>query len=329
MALSIADPPSKIRSPGTGPRVAVLVNASGGTVEHLGAQAVRAELETLFAERGMTVRVDPMRGNRLQEAAQDARAAARRNEIDGVVVGGGDGTINTVAAVLADSGVPLGVLPLGTLNHFAKDLGIPLDLPGAVDIIGAGNVRAVDLGEVNQRVFINNSSIGVYPSMVLDRERRRSQDGRSKWVAMFLAALHLFRQVPVRRLSICIEGRTTPFHTPCLFVGNNEYGLALASFGQRERLDGGKLCFYISTARSRASLLRLACRSALGRAEEEQDLQTTMAPTAEIRARTSRLLISLDGEVATMRPPLRYRIRPAALRVFAPAAPEPKPSASE
>jgi diacylglycerol kinase family enzyme len=91
--------------------------------------------------------------------------------------------------VLTGTGVPLGILPLGTLNHFAQDLDIPSDIEGAVDVISAACARQVDVAEVNGHVFINNSSIGIYPFLVLNRERRRRNEGRAKWIATGLAVL--------------------------------------------------------------------------------------------------------------------------------------------
>src|SRR5262249_35769174 len=137
----------------------------------------------------------------LVERAKRALAKAVASEIDAVMVGGGDGSIRCVAEVLAATGVPLAVLPLGTLNHFAKDLGVPLDVNGAVAVVAQGETRKVDIGEVNGRVFLNTSSIGIYPYMVLDRERLR-KTGLSKWSAMGMAALHALQHLPRRRLRI-------------------------------------------------------------------------------------------------------------------------------
>src|SRR5207245_2348151 len=108
---------------------------------------------------------------------------------DLVVVGGGDGTISAAASALADSKTRLGILPLGTLNHFARDLGIPTDLDEAARLIAAGNERRVDVAEMNGRIFINNSAIGLYPLMVLDRGRQQKTLGRSKRLAMLVASV--------------------------------------------------------------------------------------------------------------------------------------------
>lgn len=270
-------------------------------------------------DRNVDATIAFVRGDELRESAERAVEDATRREIDAVVVGGGDGTIHALANVLAGTDVPLGVLPLGTFNHFAKDLGIPLDLDQAVDVISRADPRTVDTAEVNGRTFVNNSSIGLYPRMVLDRERR-SKRGWAKLPAMVLASLRVLRRFPRRRLSVCIEGRPEPFRTPFLFIGNNEYGLTPGTLGKRESLERGELWLYVSKAESRSALLRLAWKAALGRLHTERDLRVLRARSAEIRSRRSRLFVALDGEVEVLKPPLCYRVRPGALRVFAPSA---------
>src|SRR5205085_4914339 len=138
----------------------------------------RARISRAFSAHGARVQiVTPDRDN-------DIRAITRRAIADGVetiVAAGGDGTINAVAAEVADSGRTLGVLPLGTLNHFAKDLGIPLDLERAVQVITRGRVAPVDVAEVNGRVFVNNSSLGIYPHIVSMRRHQQERLARGKW----------------------------------------------------------------------------------------------------------------------------------------------------
>jgi diacylglycerol kinase family enzyme len=299
-------------------RVVALVNETAGTAERQNASTLRDTLASAFARRGVSVDLQLLPSARIKEAAEQAQERAARGDIDAVVVGGGDGTINTVASVLAGTGTPLGLLPLGTLNHFAKDLGVPLDLDKAVEVICGAETRLVDVAEVNGQVFVNNSSIGLYPYMVLDRERRRSMHGQAKWIATILAAVRTLRYLPRRRLTIRAEGSTEPCRTPCLFVGNNEYGLVASALGTRERLDRGELCLYVAQQRSRTALVWLALRSALGMVAGTRDLRIIKAGSAEIQSRTSRLLVSLDGEVALLRPPLRYRTCRGALRVFVP-----------
>ncbi len=220
--------------------------------------------------------------------------------------------------MLAGSGVPLGILPLGTLNHFARDLGIPLGVDEAVAVIAAGHRRAVDLGEVNGAIFVNNSSIGIYPYMVLDRDRRQKLHGMSKWTAMALAFLRVMRAFPRRRVRVRAEGAAEAVRTPCLFVGNNEYGTHIFGLGKRQRLDAGALWLYLAKPRSAAGFLALVGHLALGRIDAARDLTVSEVRAAEIETATSRLPVALDGEVEILASPLRYRILPKALTVLAP-----------
>jgi diacylglycerol kinase family enzyme len=299
-------------------RVAALINAGSGTLAKLDATSFQSQLAAGFAKHGIDAAIRVVDGAALQKATEEALAAAQEQRIDAVVVGGGDGTIRTVAGVLADSGIPLGVLPLGTLNHFAKDAGIPTDMDGALEVIAAKCVHRIDLGEVNGQIFVNNSSIGVYPSLVLRRDQTRRSEGHSKWVATLIAALRLARQFPVHRLYIYVNGAKEPVRTPCLFIGNNHYDLTASSFGQRKSLEEGSLCLYAAKRQSRIGLLWLTVRAALGFLDRAQDLRTFGAARAEIRSRKSRLFVAMDGEVELMRPPLIYRSRSGALNVLGP-----------
>ena len=300
-------------------RIRILVNAAGGTVRRNGFAGQRARIAEAFASHG-GVRFDlvPATGADLGTAAEHALLAARRGNLDAVVVGGGDGSVGTVAGVLAGSGVPLGVLPLGTLNHFARDLGIPADLPGAVAIVAAGQTRDVDVAEVNGRVFVNNSSIGLYPHLVIHRDRQAKLLGIPKKLATLLATLHALQRFPRRRLWITAAGRHEHYRSPCLFIGNNEYDLGLPSMGSRQSLDSGALCVYVARPRRPIGLVWLALRGAFGGLDAARDLDMMRVAEIEVGSRARRLLVARDGEVERLRPPLRYRSRAGALRVLAP-----------
>lgn len=298
-------------------RISAIINAGAGTAQAGG--DLQSELAALFAAQGVDAEIELARGDEIAGAAARGRARAEAGEIDAVVAGGGDGTIRSVAAALADSRVPLGVLPLGTLNHFAKALQLPLELEAAVATIARGQTAQVDAAEVNDRLFLNNASIGLYPFLVLDRERRQSEHRLGKWLAAALASVRMLWRFPVRRLALSIEGSTHPHRTPLLFVGNNEYQLAMPAFGERERLDGGELWLCISKSQSRLGLIGLALRTLMGFGDAARDLESHAAKSAEIRSCASRLPLAYDGEVEIMRPPLRFRARPGALTVFVPA----------
>jgi diacylglycerol kinase family enzyme len=185
-------------------------------------------------------------------------------------------------------------------------------------VIAAGHIRQVDVAEVNGRVFVNNSSIGLYADMVADRDRQHGSAGRGKWPAMLIAAWRVIRRYSVRRLSIRGEGWSEPCETPFVFVGNNAYEFSLFNLGGRAALDRGELCLYVIDHRSRWGLLWLIARAALERLDQERDFEMRLVKEAEILSRARQLRVSVDGEIVTMRSPLVYRTRPRALRVFAP-----------
>ncbi len=301
-------------------RVCVLLNASSGTFAGEGRDKISGALRTAFQNHNLTASLEFLKGEDLRAGAERALQRVTGRELDAIIVGGGDGTISTVTGVMAGSGVPIGIIPLGTLNHFAKDLEIPMAIDAAVAVIAAGSSHPVDVGEVNGRIFINNSSIGIYPYLVLDRERRTGREGLPKWLAMILAGLRALRYFPLRRLLIRTSGRAEVYRSPCVFIGNNVYQISGRSLGTRDRLDEGQLSVYVAKQQSRLALLWLAFRSILGFLDQERDLRAFDVSAVEISSHHRRLLIAFDGEIETMRSPLQYRIVPGALRVFAPTS---------
>ena len=295
-------------------KVVVLMNAAAGpALRRVSPDRIREA----FTATGVEVVVNPTPAVRLSDAA---RAAAKAG-VDVVAAAGGDGTVNAVAAGLVGGDVPLGVLPLGTLNHFALTIGIPRGaaLEDAAAVIAGGNVTRVDVGEVNGQIFLNNSSIGLYPRIVVERDEQREVLGRNKWTAFVSASMKVFRRLPISRVRIDAEGRTRLRHVPFVFIGNNEYQMNLFAPGRRARLDGGKLCLYIATSTGRFALVRLMMRTAVGLLEQSRDFESLLVTEAFIDTGKKSVRVAVDGEISPMIPPLHYRIRPRSLRVLVPA----------
>jgi diacylglycerol kinase family enzyme len=236
-----------------------------------------------------------------------------------VVAGGGDGTINAVASVMAGSGVAFGVLPMGTLNHFAKDLGIPLALDEAVRNVAQGKAIQVDVGEVNDRIFLNNSSLGLYPDIVRDREKQQHRLGRGKWLAAAWATIAALRRFPFLNVRVGIDGVQHARRTPFVFIGNNEYIMRGLAIGARARLDRGVLSLYVAQRPGRLGLLRFAWRALFGRLAQERDFDVMLSDKISIETHHRRLRVATDGEVSIMATPLHYRIVPGALTVIVPS----------
>ena len=260
--------------------------------------------------------------NKFIAAAERAAGASPRI----VVAGGGDGTVSAVASRLVGTGIALGVLPLGTLNHFACDLGIPPDIEEAAKIIIAGNVGTVDAGEVNGHVFLNNSSLGIYPEIVRDREKQQKRQGAGNWPAFVRATLAVLHRHPFMDVRLRVNGEDRRRRTPFVLIGNNEYRMESLDGGCRARIDAGKLSLYLTRHRgSRWGLLKLAAKALLGTLRQATEFEALTATDFLIETRRRRLKVAMDGEVTVMATPLRYRIRPGALRVIVPV-PVPKPA---
>jgi diacylglycerol kinase family enzyme len=234
-----------------------------------------------------------------------------------VVACGGDGTVSAVASALVGTEAALGVLPFGTLNHFAKDLHIPLHIDEAVRVVARRKVEHVDVGEVNGTFFVNNSSIGIYPNIVIERERRRST-GWNKWIALGAATLHVLRRYPFMDVCIRAGGHSIAERTPFVFVGNNEYQIRGLNIGRRDALNLGRLYLYVAAPVSRARLIRMAIAALFGRIDKTHSLQLFSLPEAWIDTPPRRVRVSTDGEVRYIATPLHYVLRPRALKVIVP-----------
>ena len=294
-------------------KIEVIINAGSGADDK---EDMRRHLEEMFGSSNITTRISLAHsGTEVVELA--GRAAQTDAQI--IVAGGGDGTINAVAAAVVDSHKTLGILPFGTLNHLAKDLQVPLDIEGAVQTIIEGEVVQIDVGEVNDHIFLNNSSLGLYPNIVREREKQQKL-GWGKWPAFVWAAIAVLRRYPFLGVRLSVEGKELVSRTPFVFVGNNEYEMESLNIGSRSCLDAGKLSLYVTNRIGRLGLIRLALRALFGGLRQEKDFLALCAPEIWIETKHKRLRVALDGEVITMAPPLHYRVRPRALRVLVPKA---------
>ncbi len=300
-------------------RVFVILNAGSGKGHDAG---LVQQVHDLFVSAGMPAEVKLADGGDAI-TAQIAHAIALDADI--IVAGGGDGTVSTVAAALVSRDIALGILPLGTLNHFAKDLRIPLALEAAIQQIATGIKQRVDVGEVNGRVFINNSSLGLYPDIVRARELQQRRLGRGKWLAFLWASLAAFRRYPFLSVCVVVQGLAHRRRTPFVFIGNNEYCIEGFALGGRERLTAGLLSLYTAQHPGRMRIVQFGLRALIGRLKQARDFDVLLSTELAVESRHPHLRVATDGEVTLMQPPLRYRIRPASLTVLAPSSNPPEP----
>lgn len=293
-------------------KLEVIINCSSGPGHEEG---VRNTVADAFKAAGLDARISmAATGSEVTALAQ----RALKGDAKTIVAGGGDGTISSVASVLINTDKILGILPFGTMNHFAKDLRIPPDLAGAVKIIAAGHQKRVDVGEVNGHAFINNSSLGLYPTIVHKREKQQRL-GWHKWPAYIWAALAVLRRYPFLNVRVAVDGADLNSRTPFVFIGNNKYEMETLNIGGRDHLDKGELSLYMTNRTGRLGLVRLALRALLRGLRHEKDFLALCTKEIWIETRHKHLRVALDGEVIRITPPLHYRALPRVLSVLTPA----------
>jgi diacylglycerol kinase family enzyme len=283
-------------------RILALVNARSGTAD---------KAEAALAEAGaFDVRVVEPEG--LSEAIQSGVADGQRR----IVVAGGDGTIASAARCLVGTGVELAIVPGGTLNHFARDLGIPADAPTACEIAADHTVTAcVDVGYVNGRLFLNTSSVGAYVKLVRTRERLESRLGYT--LSSVAAAVRVFLGVPRFDVELEVEGVARRYRTPLVFVGVGERELRLPTLGRRVPNGKRGLHVMVVRGRTRAGLLALAFNAVargVGYASRTPKLDSFIVDHCRVVLRR-RGPVAVDGEIVQLDTPLEYRVATNALKV--------------
>lgn len=301
-------------------KIGVIINVSAGSISN---QEVAEAIRAAFERRGVEARVETATGKKLPEIAR----AMRDEGFDHIVAGGGDGTISAVASQLVGHRAALGVLPLGTLNHFARDIGMPLDTEGAIAAICSGEVRAVDVASVNGVVFINNSSLGLYPDQARLRQVWRAKIGR--WPALIIASIIVLTRFPFLRVTAEFNGKRITRRCPMMLVSNNEYKLAPGKLTERERLDSGMLGVYLLRDEGRTGLLRIALHSLVYSLEETSSFENDRATEVIVTTHRKRIRVALDGEVYRFDTPLRYASVPGSLRVIMPNRQGPEAESQE
>jgi YegS/Rv2252/BmrU family lipid kinase len=296
-------------------KVAVIVNPVAGAFDR---DDLRGRVQRAVDNAGIDATIEfPESPSEIEKLV----SSALKDNPSVIVAGGGDGTISAVASRLAGSETVLGILPLGTLNHFSKDLGIPQEINEALDVVANGTVTEIDIGEVNGRYFINNSSIGLYPRIVRKREQQQRL-GRGKWWAAAWATWRMFVISPFLKIRLDLNGNELRRKTPFVFVGNNDYDMDIYNIGRRARLDDGNLSIYLLRRSGRFGLFLLILHTLLGRLQQLGDFEEFRAAKLSIATRRKRMLVALDGEVTVIETPLEYRIHPKKLKVMVPVPKE-------
>jgi diacylglycerol kinase family enzyme len=296
-------------------KLLVLLNEQAGTLAGLDPLAAQDRIARGFADNGADAEVRRVDPARLVDHAREGMSTG----VDAIVAGGGDGTINSIANAVMNSRKGFGVLPLGTHNHFARDLNVPTDLDAAVAALAHGRIVEIPVAEVNGHAFLNFSAIGIHPEVVNERERIREGSDQSKSSAMLVALWRVLKKLPIHNVHLSSRGHTFARRTPSIIVCNNPYqmrafGVAAASVPER-----GLLNVYVANHATRGNVVWLMLQALVGRLERSRNFTAMALPEIRVDTWQRRIEVSIDGEVITMRPPLYYSIRPQPLRVLMPA----------
>jgi diacylglycerol kinase family enzyme len=289
-------------------RLAVIRNPRSGTAIE------PATLANAFAAAGLTADILDLP----DDGRVDAVLETTRDH-DVLVAAGGDGTVSAVAAVAAKTGKTLAIIPGGTLNHFARDAGIPNELDQAVAIIRNGVERCIDVGVVNEQFFLNNVSLGNYPRMVDAREALERR-GKSHTVATTIAVARTWWKLRKLTAWLTIDDRTMLRRSPFVVIGNGSYQLSGLSLGQREQINDGQLSLYVAPPTGRFGVLTLPMRALVGTLERHEQFETFQATRIAARFTHPRVSVAVDGEVREMQTPLEFSIHRNALRLLVPSA---------
>ncbi len=297
-------------------RVAVVLNAKAGALLDQPGKTMDDTLAEALSAAGLQAELIPPDAGPLPDRLARALAAAP----DAVLVAGGDGTVACAAQLLAGTAMPLALLPLGTMNLLAKDVGLPPgDVAAVVRSLTGGHTRTIDVGDVNGQAFLCASMLGLPAQLGRHREASRGSSLRL-WSRMARATWNLLAQGRRLHVAVTVDGTPTALAATALTVTVNPVDEAAGrSFG-RSCLDGGTLGLYVARRLRPWDLARLAARSLFGSIRADDALTEHHATTIDIASGSRAMQVMNDGELMLLQPPLRYRVRPAALHVMVPDA---------
>jgi diacylglycerol kinase family enzyme len=296
------------------PHLHILLNGRSGTA-NTDADALKAKLEAA----GYTAEIDANQDN----AFANRLRAARRSRADILVAAGGDGTATALAEVAAETDRPLAILPMGTANLLAKDLALPLDHDAWIAALPGFAERRIDLGRVNDRVFLHKVVVGFVPAIAAGREKIRGETALTARIAFLsYAARRILRS---KRIALELTRDNEPPHidrVQAVAISNNSYDEAFGAVFSRSALDAGHLGIYKLHSVTLMKAIGLAAGVVMGRWQDDAALTIETAEQVVIRSRHKLLKVMLDGEVENMQSPLNFRIEKQALRVLAPPVAE-------
>jgi diacylglycerol kinase family enzyme len=303
--------------PGTAPELFIVMNQGSGKSEK---DEVRELIEQELKAAGRRHRFVPVEPGEIVQACQQAAKLAR--EHGGVIVGaGGDGTINSAAQAALAQDCPLGVIAQGTFNLFARELGLSLDPIEATRMLLRGSPEPVQVGLANERVFLVNASVGLYPKLLADREEVKTRLGRRRWIAMLAALKSLMEWRLQLVLDAEMDGELAKLRTASVFLGNNRVQLTRLGIQEYvvQQVGEGRIACLLVPPMPWWAKLRMMAAAAIGKIGDERQVQSFPMRSLTVSARNARRLkVATDGEVQWMELPLRFTVAPRPLQVMLP-----------
>ena len=283
-------------------------------------EGVYEELLHVLSQHGFEIQLFEM-GDiaNFDQLMQQVLARHQAAHLSGVVVAaGGDGTLNAVAAKLKGTHIPMGILPLGTFNYVARLLNIPLDLIEAAQVIATGTTRAVHVAQINQHIYLNNASLGLYPLFIQKRERYNQYLGRLPLHAYTSGLDVLIRDRKELKLKIAIDGILYPLKTPLIFFGNNQLQLSEMNLRIAQAAEQGKVAGVVVAKSDKLTLFKILWQMIQGKLDQASDVYSFAADQVVIHSTQTQLTVAIDGEIVKMRPPLHISVQKNALNIKVP-----------
>lgn len=289
--------------------VSLIMNEASGSSNK---SELRRQIEQAFEERGVKVHILP-----LQAAGGIRRVQRLVEHAEGrLAVAGGDGTINAVASACRRIDRSLGLVPAGTFNYVARNLGLPTTVPEAVDVIVHGRPTPVPAGDINGHLFLNNAGLGLYAQIIEQREADKNRFGRKRIVAFLSGMRKLMQRHPRYHLSMRVDGEDLALRTTAVFFGVNALQLENYNVEAAQCVKQGELAVLSLHLESRWDIAGAAWASLTGKTEAAQCVDAVCARSISVRSGRRRFKVALDGEVIHLRPPLRVRHVAGAIRII-------------
>ena len=278
-------------------KVHALLNRGGGTLRTMDLDVLSALIRDEFTLHGHEIEVETLSGETL---ADSLRTQSERNDLDVLLVGGGDGTVSTAAAAVAQSPIALAVLPAGTMNLFARSLHIPLELDAAVRALATGRIVEVDIARVNDEYFIHQFAVGLHARMVRTRDKLDYGSRVGKMWASARAVMAAIYSLPLVDLEIDVDGKREKIRTPAVAISNNLYGDGHLPFADDPQ--AGKLGIYLMRSQDRPAMLKMTMDMMRGAWKANKDLTVTEADSIRIvyGGRKTHNRAVMDGELKTL-----------------------------